>query len=174
MPPTSPTPPAADYIEESSGRFEDARALSELALAVTEKEFGTVHKLTASRLNNLGSLLTRMDELGNARTILEHSLQVYEQLFGKEHTELARPYANLGSALYLQGEEQKGSDLLRKAIDLAPPEDEFYTVMLSNWAACLVDKGDLEEPIFHRTARATHGAHAGCWPGQVGSDRRAL
>jgi tetratricopeptide (TPR) repeat protein len=52
---------------------------------IFEKFFGEYHPLTATSLNNLGSLLHAMGDLDGARPYYERALAILEARLGPEH-----------------------------------------------------------------------------------------
>jgi tetratricopeptide (TPR) repeat protein len=67
------------------------------ALASDEKNFGEDHPTTATRYNNLASVLQDLGDYAQAKTLFQKAVASDEKNFGEDHPTTATCYNNLAS-----------------------------------------------------------------------------
>lgn len=136
------------------GRFEESRALLELALEDHREELGPDHPLIARSLHSLA----RLDYLGTdhdeaVRLALE-ALEMRQRLYGDTHPQIAESLAFLG-VLYMdedgfdeaESHFEEALEMLRNSVD--DPESEAaptdVAICLSRLASLYEKKGEFDE-----------------------------
>ncbi|MFD1145508.1 FxSxx-COOH system tetratricopeptide repeat protein, partial [Saccharothrix hoggarensis] len=89
---------AATYLQ-THGAPSQALSLFERALAIDEAVYGPDHPEVATRLNNLGHVLSDLGRPGDAQPLLERALAITEAAYGPDHPEVATRLNNLGHVL---------------------------------------------------------------------------
>ncbi|NGZ10079.1 MAG: tetratricopeptide repeat protein, partial [Nitrospira sp. LK70] len=77
------------------GRYEEAIARAERALAIQEKALGPENQATASLLNNLAVLYHATGAYGQAEPLYKRVLAIYGKALGPEHPDTAMALNNL-------------------------------------------------------------------------------
>ncbi|MEM9458513.1 MAG: serine/threonine-protein kinase [Myxococcota bacterium] len=91
-------------VQGRRGRYRDAVALFEQALALTEARLGSRHPFVGQYYNNLGITYSQLEDYEAASTHLEHALEIYAEAFGPDHPELGRASHNLGVVQAARGD----------------------------------------------------------------------
>jgi tetratricopeptide (TPR) repeat protein len=150
----------AETLEEQ-GDLVRARALFQVALAITEKGCGPEHEETARRLNHFANVLRKQKWLAGARTLYERALAITEKAFGPEHFGNSATLNNLGLLCHDQGELDAARPILERALTITEKElgpDHHETAMtLSNLGMVLQNQGDSvgARQLFERALMTT-------------------
>jgi CHAT domain-containing protein/Tfp pilus assembly protein PilF len=98
------------------GRYEEAVAIGEKALALAERERGTEHPDTLTVVSNLGFLYQVQGRYQEAELLIKRALAGYERTFGLEHADTLRSLNNLGTLYDSQGRYGEAEPLYRRAL----------------------------------------------------------
>lgn len=119
-------------------RFKAALADYQQALALQRQHLGSEHPEVATTLNNLGVVLTHLQELAEAVASYEESLRLHEALEGPEHPNVALANHNLAVALRQMGRHRdvraayaRAIDIRRKALGFAHPDTQRSALQLA-------------------------------------------
>jgi tetratricopeptide (TPR) repeat protein len=138
------------------GDLKEARPFSERALAISEKVLGPEHRLTATSLNNLGTLLRGQGDLVGARPYYERALAIWEKVLGSEHPDTALSLNNFGVLLRSQGDLAGARPYYERALAIwekvLGPEHPDTARSLNNLGVLLDSQGDLAgaRPYYER------------------------
>jgi tetratricopeptide (TPR) repeat protein len=144
------------YHLREIGDYHSARAYSERALAICEKQFGPEHVHTAANLNNLALLLHVQGEHDEARALYERALAIREKQLGPDHPDTATSLNNLAALLRAQGNSAEARPLYERALAICEKQlglDHPHTAAsLNNLAMLLQDQGAYAEarPLLER------------------------
>ena len=83
-------------LRHAEGKYAEARARAENALALSEEAFGPNDPMVATTLDALEKSLERDAKFEDALRLEERALSIRVKLFGDEHPEVARSYTSLG------------------------------------------------------------------------------
>ncbi|HLL83003.1 MAG TPA: tetratricopeptide repeat-containing protein, partial [Longimicrobium sp.] len=88
---------------KQAGKYAEAMALTERALALREAVLGGTHPEVASCLDLLGDVHRRLGGGERAVPLLERALAIRETALGKHHPDVATSLHSLGTLFYVQG-----------------------------------------------------------------------
>jgi serine/threonine-protein kinase len=115
-----------------TGKYAEAKATHERALALREEVLGPEHPETILSLA-LAGIATSYGDLREARPILERAVELTEKVQGPEHPNTAVMLANLGSVLSDLGElaeaavvDERALAIRQKALGVDNPEIAVY------------------------------------------------
>lgn len=83
-------------IAKEQGRFDDALALFQRALHITERVYGPDHPDVADALTNMATVFKHEKKLDEAETMTIRALAATEKAYGAGHTRVAMGLTNLG------------------------------------------------------------------------------
>ncbi|MEZ4315727.1 MAG: serine/threonine-protein kinase, partial [Polyangiaceae bacterium] len=141
------------------GRFADAKAAHERALALRESAAGPDHPETAVSLHNLATALCAMGDCRAARPLFERAVTLSEKTIGPEHPGTAMTLSNLGNVLRRIGEHEAALSAHKRALAIKekvlPPDHPSIASTLTNMGNVLFEMGDYEGALSaHRRALA--------------------
>jgi CHAT domain-containing protein/tetratricopeptide (TPR) repeat protein len=122
------------------GKYPEAIALAEDALAVYRRILGEEHSETATLMNNLGVMLTKSGDYSAALGYLEDAARIRRKVLGAAHPDTASSLNNLGSLQQAMGDFAAAQRYLDEAAAIrgdAPAGDGVDA------ARSLNNKGDL-------------------------------
>jgi serine/threonine-protein kinase len=129
-----------------AGKYAEARAAHERALALREKSLGPDHPDTATSLHNMASVLCAQGDCPAARPFLERAVAVSEKSLGPEHPDTAMSLSNLGELLRRVGDYPGAVAAQERALDIKErvlgPEHRSVAASLTNLGGVLFDLGD--------------------------------
>ncbi|MEZ4448337.1 MAG: serine/threonine-protein kinase [Nannocystaceae bacterium] len=133
-------------IERQRGRFDEALAAYERALAIFRRDLGPRHPSVARALNNIGTALAeKHDRAGSAERIRE-ALAIFEEVYGPEHPDVAIFLGNLGAALDEDGRQDEARPLFQRALAVGVanfgPDHPFLADVRVNLAYADLTTGD--------------------------------
>lgn len=108
---------AASYLLEHA-RYDAAKLLLQIALAIREKVSGADSPDTARTLNDLGVLYHAIGEYIQAEQYFTRALQIQEQIKGPEHLDVAQILNNLGSLYRTRGAYAKAQPFYEEALSI--------------------------------------------------------
>ncbi|MEX2301845.1 MAG: tetratricopeptide repeat protein [Bryobacterales bacterium] len=138
------------------GKDEEAVTLHREALALQEREFGSVHPQVALTLNSIALLDFGSGDVEAAAPLFERALLIFERTLGPESPEAATALDNLGNVRRAQRDYQSAEKLLIRALDIrrnALGEDHADTaVTCNNLAGVYHVQGKLDEaePLYRQ------------------------
>jgi tetratricopeptide (TPR) repeat protein len=97
------------------GRFADARASHERALAIREAKLGVDHPDVAATVDNLGLLARAQGHPAAAVPLHERALAIWTKSYGERHEKIARALTDLVGALGELGEHTRALGLPERA-----------------------------------------------------------
>ncbi len=98
------------------GKYDEATAAYERALAMRENALGPNHPYVAASLNNLGNLFYNRNQYPEARERLEKAVAIWEMALGREHPDLASGLNNLGNLANSTGRHEDALALHRRTL----------------------------------------------------------
>lgn len=156
------------------GRYPEASAASERAIALDRQVYGAGHPQVAISLNNLGSLYWSQGEAEKALALHLEAAELTRRSYGEESRIYALSINNAATALQSLGRlaEADGYQLRGIAIQekILGPDHIELAGSLSNLAFNLRERGELEKalalyrralPIFEKNLGAEHAYSAG-------------
>jgi CHAT domain-containing protein/tetratricopeptide (TPR) repeat protein len=102
----------------SEGKYTEAMARGEHALALREAVLGAPHADIASCLNLIGDLSRLLGDLARAEPLLQRALAMGEASLGQNHPDVARILNNLSLVYWAQGEYGRAEALSQRAIGI--------------------------------------------------------
>ncbi len=98
------------------GKYEDALAQQQRALAIQEGVLGPAHLDVATSLSNLGIILVHQGKYEQALAQVQRALAIQEPALGVTHPNLSLPLHTIGSILGRQGKYQEAVPYLQRAL----------------------------------------------------------
>jgi tetratricopeptide (TPR) repeat protein len=129
-----------EYSYDQIGRFADARAAGERALAIEQAKLGPDHPEIALVLNNLGNIAQDEGAPDAARGFYERALAIRERSVAKAGDDprgIAMVANNLGMLAIDAGRYDEALDYLHRAVEIrqrADPEDPVITLPMGSIA----------------------------------------
>ncbi len=103
---------------QEAGKYSEALARGEHALALWEAVFGGSHPEVARGLQLLGALHHSMGALSRAEPLFQRSLKIREAALGKDHPDVAGSLNGLGRLYSDQGLYERAESLLKRAVEV--------------------------------------------------------
>jgi len=100
------------------GKYREAVALAERALALREKALGPNHPDVATNLNNLAEVYRVQGAYGKAEPLLVRATDIREKALGPSHPDIAQSLNDLAELYLAQGAYNKAEPLLARALDI--------------------------------------------------------
>jgi tetratricopeptide (TPR) repeat protein len=130
------------------GRFAEAAAFSERALAINQRVLGPDHPVIARNLNNLGDIRRKLGDLSGARSFFERALSIDEVVNGANHPTVSRDLNHLGIVLRDIGDLTGAQAAFKRALAIDEsaygPDHPAVAIRLSNLGSVLRELGDLQ------------------------------
>ena len=154
---------------QEAGRYSEAIARDEHAIALWEAAYGDKHPEVARGLQLLGTLYLGQGTPSKVEPLYQRALEIRETALGREHPAVAESLTGLGRLYSDQGQYERAEPLLRRAMDIwdaAPGSNPLeVSTTLFNLANLYRIKGEFSraEELFKRTIelreRAVGGKH---------------
>ncbi|MBX7084482.1 MAG: tetratricopeptide repeat protein, partial [Nannocystaceae bacterium] len=129
-----------------AGRFDDARAAYERALALRERRLGSGHPQVASTLSNLGLVAERQGDTVAARQFHERAIAVARAGLGEDHPTMAELTNNLAVLDYSLGDIAQAKAGFERTLALVRRSGSrghrAVARVLGNLALCATESGD--------------------------------
>jgi eukaryotic-like serine/threonine-protein kinase len=129
--------------------YEDAKALHERALAISERAVGPEHPRVATSLNNLANVHYAMGAHEDAKALIERALAIREKALGPEHPDLASSLNSLANVHYFAGAYEDAKALYERALAIREkalgPEHPDVATALHNIANVYKATGAYED-----------------------------
>jgi CHAT domain-containing protein/Flp pilus assembly protein TadD len=141
---------------ERNGKYSEAIALAERALAIRESTLGADHPELAQFLEWFAALHLQQARYPDAARVYGRALTIYEKAFGAEHVRLAVSLAGLGLTYNYQGRFADAEPFFRRAIAIREKAQGIdhpdLARALTGLATALRERGRFAEaePIFKR------------------------
>jgi len=103
-------------LRTAQGRYDEARALLERALATAERELPREDPALSSTLNRLANALARQGNLVEARAYLERTITLQEETLGPEHPYIAMALHNLGGVIFRSGAYEESLAVYQRSL----------------------------------------------------------
>lgn len=138
------------------GKYQEARAAYERALAIRQRLQGEDHPEFAMSLNNLGLVFADMGKYAEAREAHERALGIWQHVVGKDHPNTAVSLNNLGNVLQRMGAYEEARVALERSLAIreqAMGKDHPAVAMsLNNLGTVLrwMRKYEEAKPIYER------------------------
>jgi tetratricopeptide (TPR) repeat protein len=101
---------------EEQGKYKEGEEVTQLALAIDERAFGSEHAQVASLLNNLALLYDDEARCAEAEPLYRRALQMDEKLLGPDHRDVATDLNNLAALYVNEGKYVEAEPLYKRAI----------------------------------------------------------
>ena len=98
------------------GKYNEAVAIQEKALALAERVLGPEHPDTLKSVNSLGNLYKAQGRYGEAEPLFKRALAASERVLGPEHPNTLASVASLGALYQAQGRYGEAEPLLKRAL----------------------------------------------------------
>lgn len=139
---------AGRYLWER-GRYREAQAVLERALATATSALGNDHPEVAQSLSNLGNVHFYRGRYADAQALYERALTIREGAFGPEHPLVATSLNGLASLYKEQGQDDAARPLYERALAIRErvlgAEHELVGASLNNLALIHYDQGRFAE-----------------------------
>jgi CHAT domain-containing protein/Tfp pilus assembly protein PilF len=119
----------------ANGKYDEALAQEERALALREKAMGTESPAVANSLHQLGNIYEIKGDYPKAETALQRALTIRESTSGPESNDVFTLLVNLGAVYYDMGEMGKAAQLMQRAVviqEKIPTLDQGRVIALFN------------------------------------------
>jgi serine/threonine-protein kinase len=147
---------ASAWIDYWTGRFGDARAQAERALALRSEAFGPEHLDMATLHHLLGRIHRRTADYESARTHLTRALEIRQRHLPPDDLEIAAVFAGLGSLAYQMGDSDGAVDYHQRALQVyeskLSEDDVRIASAIGNLAQVRMDREEYDglEPLLLR------------------------
>ena len=108
----------ADTIYDTSGPVDQVLAYYQKALSIRQRELGTLHPLTASVINLIGSAYDDKGDTEKALDYQRRALDIYRKVYGEDSDRTATIYQSIGNSLITQGQYKEANRTLMKALEI--------------------------------------------------------
>ncbi|GAX39055.1 peptidase-like protein [Tolypothrix sp. NIES-4075] len=141
----------------NAGKYSEAIAPAERALAISEKVLGKEHPDVATTLNNLAELYKAQGSYEKAEPMYLRSLAIYEKIMGKDHPLVATSLNNLAELYKAQGSYEKAEPMYLRSLAIYEKvlgkEHPNVATSLNNLASLYTEQGSYEkaEPLYLRS-----------------------
>lgn len=133
------------------GKYSDALAPAERALAIRERVLGAEHPAVADLLNQVASLLDDKQDYAKAEAPNLRALAIREKALGPDHPDVARSLYNLAWLAKVKQDFAKAESLYRRALDIQEralgPDHSEVASTLNDLALLYGETGRLDESI---------------------------
>lgn len=130
------------------GKFDDALAAHEEALALRETALGSDHPVLARTLTNTAAAYIELAKFEEADARYERALDIRIRALGEEHVDVALTLQNMGVARYRRGRIAEALPYFERALDIrqkALPENHPRVLgTMSNLAQVRYEQGDID------------------------------
>jgi CHAT domain-containing protein/tetratricopeptide (TPR) repeat protein len=140
----------------NEARFAEALPLAQSSVALTKERHGEDHRLYATALINLASVLEATNRLAEAEPLFRRALAIDEKTYGPDDPHTAISLGNLAGLLRNTNRLADAEPLLRRALAIDEksygPDHPSVAIRLSNLATLLSDTNRLAEAesLFRR------------------------
>ncbi len=135
----------------AAGRYAEARAALERAVALAERNLGPDHPSLIGYFSNLGFIADRQGRGDNARMFLERAVVLGESALGTEHPVVYEATNNLAVHHYSAGELDVAEALFERTLVAARknlgPDHPNLGKVIANLALCASEQGDSERAL---------------------------
>ncbi|MCY1015047.1 CHAT domain-containing tetratricopeptide repeat protein [Pyxidicoccus sp. MSG2] len=141
---------------KDSGRYSEALARAEHALALSEAVLGSTHPDVSHCLHLVGTLYLLQGDQAHAEPVLQRALAIREAVLGKSHPDVATSLNTLGGLYVLQGLYRQAEPLIHRAITIRQAvlgkDHPEVAKGLQNLAALYINQGlySRAEPLYQR------------------------
>lgn len=101
-----------------AGRYAEAAALAESALAIRREQLGERHPTVAISLNNLALIYQNQGRYGEAEPLFQTALAINREHFGERHPNVTTNLNNLAGLYRIQGRYGEAEPLLQEALEI--------------------------------------------------------
>jgi CHAT domain-containing protein/tetratricopeptide (TPR) repeat protein len=98
------------------GKYKEAAAIAEKALALAERVLGREHPDTLTSVNNLAEDYNAQGRYGEAEPLYKRALEAYERVLGREHPNTLTSVNNLAGLYHAQGRYSEAEPLYKRAL----------------------------------------------------------
>ncbi len=140
----------------SEGRFEEARAVFERALALLRERLGPEDLEVCRVLGNLGTTLAKLGRIEEALALHRQAVELAQRSVGPDHPDVAQYLNSLCTDLDHLGRREEALPLQRRVLELRErafgPDHPLVAGALNNLCVVLGALGRTEEalPLCHR------------------------
>jgi eukaryotic-like serine/threonine-protein kinase len=132
-----------------AGRYQDARAVLESALASATATLGPEHQDTLLALSRLATLAKHTESPARARSLGEENLRARRAVFGPGHPQVASALNTLGGILVQNGDNESAAVHYRECLAIwervVGPDTTLVANALNNLGAAELQLGHLDE-----------------------------
>jgi tetratricopeptide (TPR) repeat protein len=146
-------------LDVAEGKYDEARAHGEQALAIRSAMHGEEHPDIAASLTGLGNVALAQGQFDVALGFLERALALKQRILGPDHPDVAASLNALGNASLDQGEPALAERYHRRALAIREqafgPEHPDVAASLNNLGNVAAELGRLDEAFaFHQRSLA--------------------
>jgi tetratricopeptide (TPR) repeat protein len=146
-------------LDVAEGKYEEARAHGEQALAIRSAELGEEHPDVAASLTGLGNVALAQGQFDEALALLERALALEQRILGPDHPDVAASLNALGNASLDQGQPKLAEGYHRRALAIREQafgsEHPAVAASLNNLGNVAAELGEFDEAIaFHQRSLA--------------------
>jgi CHAT domain-containing protein/tetratricopeptide (TPR) repeat protein len=138
------------------GKYTEAAAITEKAVALGERTLGPEHPDTLQNINNLGHIYKKLGRFGEAEPLLKRAITGWEQMFGLNHPDTLSGLNNLAALYNDQGRYSEAEPLYKRVLGRREwsfgPEHPDTLTAVNNLAALYRAQGRYSEaePLYQR------------------------
>ncbi len=133
------------------GKFDEAKAVGEEALALAEKAVGPETTFVADSLVNLSDAYFRSNDFAAARRLNERALAIRTELLGPEHPYVGLSTYNIGAQTHMLGDVRSAMALYDRALVILQsafgPRHRYVSLVLDGLGAAHDDLGEWDEAV---------------------------
>lgn len=172
LPDQPPQPAAASYVcnqfgmfvQHARGDYDFAKDWLARALRIAEAHLPADDPKLASRINNLGEVLTDLGDLDGAADCHRRALTIDEAHYGPDHPTVATDVNNLGAVLQRQGDLDGAKACHERALTIDEahygPDHPTVASDVNNLGCLSYQQGDFATATaYHRRALAIRQKH---------------
>lgn len=131
------------------GKYAEALALAQSAVAEAEKRYGAENPAVAQALNDLGVLYSRVDRQAEAALAHQQALAIRRRAFQADGAEVAQSLGNLAKAYQAQRRFADAEPLYAELLAILSKNQSAGNArvadLMSRYAACLRENGKTEQ-----------------------------
>jgi tetratricopeptide (TPR) repeat protein len=160
-------------VAQAQGKYGEAEAFFERALAIREKALGANHSDVGQTLNNLANLYRAQGKYSEAEGLYKRALAIREKALGANHSDVGQTLNNLARVYRDQGNYGEAERLFNRALTIREqtlgPSHPDVAATRSDLSAVLSEQGRSEkeeakaEGVTPATAQALHSRGLAAW-----------
>jgi tetratricopeptide (TPR) repeat protein len=133
------------------GRYDEAKAAGQQAVALAQKSVGPEHTFVADTMINLSDVFQRTNENAEALRLNERALAIRVALLGPDHPLVGGVLQNIAVQLQCLGQPRRAIETYERALAITQgvygPENPDVATMMDSLASTRADVGEWDEAL---------------------------